>query len=268
MIRKPLLALALAALVVPAATAAPALSVDEIVAKHFAAQGGVEKLKKVQTWRMTGKMTMGPGMEAVVTMSRKRPARSRLEFSANGMTGIRVIDGQNSWQFMPFMGQAAPERLRGEELADAVEQADFDGPLMDWKEKGHALELVGTEPVEGADAHKLKLTRKGGKVEYFYLDAETYLTVKREAKRNVRGTEIEGDAWLSDYKEVAGMMVPFTTSQGMKGSERRQAMSFDKIEADVAIDGARFAIPGASTAAPVDSAKAAPAKAGAAKKGK
>jgi hypothetical protein len=268
MFRKPLLAIALAALVVPSASAARAATVDEIVAKHFEAQGGVEKLKKVQTWRMTGKMTMGAGMEAVVTMERKRPATSRLEFSAGGMTGVRVVNGANSWQLMPFMGQAAPEPLRGEELADAVEQADFDGPLMDWKAKGHTLELAGTEPVEGADAFKLKLTRKGGKVEYLYLDAETYLTVKREAKRFIRGSEVEGEAWLSDYKEVAGMMVPFTTSQGMKGSERRQAMSFDKIEADVAIDGARFAMPGASTAAPVDSAKAAPAKAGAAKKGK
>jgi len=260
MFRIPLLALALAALALPAATVARALTVDEIIAKHFEAQGGAEKLKKVKTWRMTGKMTMGAGQEVVLTMERKRPGKSRTEFAVNGMTGVRVADGQNSWQFMPFMGQPAPERLTGEDLAEAIEQADFDGPLMDWKAKGNTLELVGTEPVEGAPAHKLKLTRKGGKTEVYYLDAESFLCVKREAKRVVRGTEIDGEAWLSDYKEVAGIMMPFTMTQGMKGSERRQSMTFEKIEVDVPLDDARFVMPVAAASAPKDTAKASPPK--------
>lgn len=260
MFRRFLLALALAALALPAATASRAVTVDEIVAKHFEAQGGVEKLKKVQTWRMTGKMIMGGGNEVALTMEKKRPGKSRTEFAVNGMTGVRVADGANSWQFMPFMGQPAPEKLQGEELAEAIEQGDFDGPLMDWKAKGHTVELVGTEAVEGAPAHKLKLTRKGGKVEFYYLDAETYLCVKREAKRVVRGTEIEGEAWLSDYKEVAGMMVPFTMTQGMKGSDRKQSMTFDKVEADVPLDDSKFVMPVAATGAPKDTAKAAPPK--------
>ena len=260
MFRRLLLAFAIAALALPAANAAHAVTLDEIVAKHFEAQGGLEKLKKMQTCRMTGKMVMGGGAEVAITMERKRPGKSRTEFAVNGMTGVRVADGANSWQFMPFMGQPAPERLTGEELAEAIEQADFDGPLMDWKAKGHTLELVGTEPVEGAPAHKLKLTRKGGSVEYYYLDAETYLIVKREAKRIVRGTEIEGEAWMSDYKEVAGLLMPFTTTQGMKGSDRKQSMTFDKIEVDVPLDDARFVMPVAAAEAPKDSAKSAPPK--------
>lgn len=265
MLRRLLLALALAALALPAANAARAATVDEILTKHFEAQGGLEKLKKMQTCRMTGKMSMGNGAEVVITMERKRPGKSRTEFAVNGMTGVRVADGANSWQFMPFMGQPAPERLSGEDLEEAIEQADFDGPLMDWKAKGHALELVGTEPVDGAPAYKLKLTRKGDKVEFYYLDAESYLAVKREAKRVVRGTEIDGEAWLSDYKEVAGLMMPFTMTQGMKGSERRQAMTFEKIEVNVPLDDARFVMPVAA-AAPKDTSKAAPAKAAPAKK--
>jgi hypothetical protein len=92
------------------------------------------------------------------------------------------------------------------------------------------------------------------------------LIVKREAKRIVRGTEIDGEAWMSDYKEVAGMMMPFTTTQGMKGSERRQAMTFDKIEVNVPIDDAKFVMPVAAAGAPKDTAKAAPAKPAEAKK--
>ena len=238
-----LFALALAVLALPLAVPVRAQNVDEIVARHFEAQGGIDKLKKVQSWRMTGKMTLGQGMEAPFVMERKRPGKSRLEFSFSGMTGIRAFDGKTGWQLMPFMGSKDPEPFTAEDNQEAIEDADFDGPLMDWKTKGHTVELVGTEPVEGADAYKLKLTRKGGKVEYYYFDTETYLTVKQEAKRKMRGTEVEGESFLSDYKDVDGIMVPFTMSQGMKGGDHRQTMSFDKVEANVAIDDASFAMP-------------------------
>lgn len=258
MFRKPLLALALAAMLVPTAAVVRAQTVDEIIAKHFEAQGGVEKLKKVQSWRLTGKMGVGPGMEAPFTMEKKRPSFSRLEFTFSGMTGIQVFDGKGGWSVMPFMGKKDPEPMSDEDVKQAEDQADFDGPLMDWKAKGHTLELVGKESVEGADAYKLKLTKKNGQVEYYYLDTETYLTVKQEAKRNMRGTEVEGEAYMSDYKEVAGLMVPFSVTNGMKGSDRKQVMTFDKIEVDVPIDDARFVMPAATAAA--DSSKAAPAK--------
>lgn len=256
--RKLLPALALAALLAPAVTVVHAQTVDEIVARHFEAQGGVEKLKKVQSWRLTGKMSVGPGMEAPFTMEKKRPSFSRLEFTFSGMTGIQAFDGKGGWKVMPFMGKKDPEPMTDEEVKMAEDQADFDGPLMDWKAKGSTLELVGKESVEGADAYKLKLTKKDGKVEYYYLDTETCLIVKEEAKRKMQGAEVEGESYLSDYKDVGGIMVPFSITNGVKGSDRKQAMTFDKIEVDVPLDDTRFAMPAASAAA--DSAKAAPAK--------
>lgn len=256
MFRNPLLALALVAALAPAALAQ---TVDEILAKHFEAQGGVEKLKKVQTWRMTGKMTLGQGMEAPLTIEKKRPDRTRLEFSAAGMTGIQAYDGKGGWQVMPFMGQTTPGAMSPDETKRISEQADFDGPLMDWKAKGHKLELAGKEPVEGADAFKLRLTSKGGEVTNYYLDAESFLVVKTDGKRTMRGEEVEAESFMSDYKEVAGILVAFTRTSGIKGSEHRQSMTFDKIEANVPIDDARFTMP-AAAAAPPDSAKAAPPK--------
>lgn len=258
--------LALAALLASAAPAATAQSLDEIVAKHFEAQGGAERLKRVQTMRLTGTMLVGPGMEAPFTLEKKRPGKSRLEFSLGGMTGVRAFDGKGGWQLMPFMGQTQPEALSPDEAKDAEGQADFDGPLMDWKAKGHTLELAGREPVDGADAFKLQLTRKSGQAETYYLDAETFLIVKFTGKRVMRGTEVVGETLLGDYKEVGGLLLPFSRTSGVVGSDRRQAMAFDKIEIDVPIDDARFAMPAAAAAAaPADSAKAAKPKAAAGK---
>ena len=254
MYRKTILALALLALLAPVAHAQ---SVDDIMAKHYQALGGLEKLKKVQTMRLTGKMQMGPGMEAPLIIEKKRPGMQRVEFTFSGMTGIQAFDGKKGWAVMPFMGKKDPEPMSDDELKDMAGRADFDGALVDWKDKGHTLELVGKESVEGADAYKLKLTKKTGEIEYHYLDAESYLPIKEEGKTKVRGTEIEGESTLGDYKEVNGLMIPFSMTNGQKGSDHKQTMSFDKIEIDIPLEDSRFLMPAAAGS---DSAKAALAK--------
>src|SRR5262249_38673834 len=135
---------------------------------------------------------------------------------------------------------------------------DFDGPLMDYKAKGHTVELVGKEPVEGADAFKFKVTKKNGNIDYIYLDAETYLLVKTEGKVHRRGTEIEGETTFSDYKDVNGYMMPFSLEQGAKGLPMRQKMTFTKIEVNVPLDDARFAMPGGAAAAAAPAGAVAP----------
>jgi hypothetical protein len=152
---------------------------------------------------------------------------------------------------MPFMGKKDPEVGTDDDNKNAQDDADFDGTLVDWKSKGHTVELVGKESVEGADAYKLKVTKKNGKIEYHYLDAETYLLVKTQGTAKVRGTEMEVETTFSDYKDVEGLMQPFSVEQGAKGMPQKQKMTFTKIELNVPLDDARFAFPGA-----VDSTKA------------
>jgi hypothetical protein len=92
---------------------------------------------------------------------------------------------------MPFQGKKDPEALPAEQAKIMDEQADFDGQLVDYKEKGSTIELVGKEPVEGTDAYKLKLTTKGGEVRYYFLDAEYFLEIRTEASRTIRGTPMD-----------------------------------------------------------------------------
>jgi outer membrane lipoprotein-sorting protein len=252
MFRKTLSALALGLLLAPAVRAQ---TVDEVLAKYYEAQGGVEKLKALNSVRITGTLPVGPGMEAPFVMERKRPGKQRMEFTLQGMTGIQAFDGERAWSVMPFMGKKDPEAASEEDSRLQKEDADFDGPLFDWKQKGHTIELVGKEQVEGADAFKLKVTKKNGNVDFYYLDAETYLTVKQEGKRRRQGTEIEGETIFSDYKDVGGYMMPFVMEQGMKGAPQRQKLTFTKIELNVPLAEDRFAMP--AVAAVADTTKAA-----------
>lgn len=250
MFRKALLALAGVALLSPAS----AQTLDEIVAKNIEARGGLDKIKAVKTMRMTGKMTIGPGMEAPAVIEIKRPQMTRLEISFQGMTLVQAFDGKNGWAINPFQGNPNPEPMSPDDAKDAEEQADIDGSLVDWKAKGHTVVLVGKEKVEGTDAFKLQITLKNGDVRYTFIDADSWLEIKGEAKRNIRGTEMETEQTIGDYKEVGGLLMPHSMEGGPKGSPMRQKITIDKIELDVAIDDARFAMP-AKKDAPAPAAK-------------
>src|SRR6266571_4814263 len=128
----------IAALSLFASMASADPSVDEIIAKNVQARGGMDKLKAVNSMRLHGIMVM-----------QKRPKMTRTEFTIQGMTGMQVYDGKNAWMVMPFMGKKDPEMMPAEQAQMLDEQADMDGPLVDYKAKGNKVELLGKEQVEG-----------------------------------------------------------------------------------------------------------------------
>ena len=261
MIRRLTVAAAALALLAPLASAQ---TLDEVLAKHYTAMGGLDKIKAANSVRMTGVMAMGPGMEAPFVLEIKRPKSMRMEFTFQGMTGVQAYDGKQGWMVMPFMGKKDPEPVPPEQVKELEEQADMDGPLVDWKAKGNTVELLGKESVEGTDAYKLKVTRKSGDISTMYLDAENYLIIKSESKRTVRGAEVEGESIVGDYKPVEGIMFAFAMENGQKGSAQKQKLTFSKIEVNPTLDDSRYKMPAKpdSTGAKADStAKASGAKA-------
>jgi outer membrane lipoprotein-sorting protein len=245
MLRKYLLGLAfLGASVV----AANAQTVDELIAKNVQARGGLDKMKAVNTVRFSGKMGVGPGIEAPVTLELKRPSQMRMEFTFQGMVGVQAYDGTTGWQIEPFGGKKDPEPMSPEDLKQAQEQADMDGPLVDYKAKGHTVEFLGKDKLEGSDVFKLKVGLKNGDTQYIYLDADSYLEIKNESKRMVRGTEVEEESTVGDYKEVNGLLFPFSLQFGARGRPDKQNLTIEKVEINPAVDDVRFKMPSAKPA--------------------
>ena len=232
--------IATAAALLLAAAALSAQTADEIIAKYMAKIGGMPKIESVKTLKKTGKFTGGGGFEAKVVEENKRPDMVRQELVLQGMTGITAYDGKTGWKIEPWQGKKDVEPLGEQEMKAILEDADFDGPLIHAKEKGNTVELVGTEPVEGTDAFKLKVTLKNGDVQYFYMDNEDYVPIKIEKKRVIRGAERESETSLGDYKEVAGVYYPHSFEVGQKGSPNRSKIVYDKIEANVPLDDSLF----------------------------
>jgi hypothetical protein len=232
-----IIGLALFAIPVSAQTA------EEIIAKYIKTIGGAEKIEAIKTLRRTGKFTGGGGFEAIVIQENKRPQMARQEFSIQGMTGVTAYDGKTGWKIEPWGGKKDPEALGEEEMKGIQEDADFDGPLVNYQQKGNKVEFVGAEPVEGTDAFKLKVTLKNGDVRYYFMDTDYYVPIKIESKRIVRGAEREFETSLGDYKEIAGVYLPYSIESGLKGNPNKSQITFEKIEANVALDDSRFKQP-------------------------
>jgi outer membrane lipoprotein-sorting protein len=235
-----------------------AQTVDEIIAKSFAASGGVAKLKAIQSRRLTGDVEVG-GTQVGFIQIQKRPMKLRRDISIQGLTLVYAYDGQTGWQIVPFTGKKDPEVMPTDDLKIIQEEADLDGPLMDYKQKGNTVELVGKEKVEGTDAYHLKITLKNGDVRNLYLDADTFLAIKAASKITMRGSEVEFETAIGDYKEVDGIKFPFSIEQHAVGGQGPdQKITLTKIEMNVPIDDSLFKMPAVAPAA------AAPEKTGAA----
>ena len=226
------------------AGAAGAQTADEIIAKYVRALGGPEAISAVTTIRMAGKYRGGGGFEAEYVQVNKRPGKVREEWTFSGLTGVYAFDGQTGWKIEPWGGKKDPESLDEEESKSIAEDADFDGPLVDYRQKGHTVEYVGMDQVEGTETYKLKVKLKSGDVHYYFLDQETCMPIKIEIQRTVRGAEKYYEVWPGEYKRVAGWYVPFSMETNVKGSPDRGKTSMEKIEANVAYDDARFTKPG------------------------
>ncbi|MFN8355180.1 MAG: outer membrane lipoprotein-sorting protein [Spirosomataceae bacterium] len=228
-----------------AATAAVLLSagafaqtVDEIVDKHIAALGGLDKIKSVSTV-VTEQALSIQGMEIPVKSIIVVGKSLRTESSVMGNTMLTVIDGTTGWMVRPAMmgGTGEPEDMPADQIKQQAGQLDPFGALVGYKEKGNNIELVGKEKLDKADVYHLKITTKSGNVVDEYIDATTFMISKLKASANGQDSEI----LFSDYKAIDGVKFAHT----MEMASQMGALSFtvNKITLNGKVDDAIFKKP-------------------------
>jgi hypothetical protein len=219
-------------------------TVDGLVAKNVEAKGGAQALAAVTSLRLQGKMLVNNGrLELLYVQIKKRPGAVREETTLQGMTRVDAYDGTEGWKIAPFGGRKDPEKVSVDDAKSLVEDAEIDGPLVDWKTKGSTVEYLGTEDVDGTLAHKLKVTRKNGDVNYVYLDPEFFLEIRVITQRLENGAQVETETDLGDYEKINGVFFPFAIEGGPKGATDKQKIVFEKAEANVPVDDATFKFP-------------------------
>jgi hypothetical protein len=234
--------------------ATPAQTVDEVIAKNIQARGGLEKMKAVQSVRTSGKFSQG-SFRAGFLQENKRPGKVREEALIQGLVQIQAYDGKTGWQVSPFGGRKDAELMSQDDAKGLLLDADIDGPLVDYKEKGHKAELVGHDSVEGTDCFKIKLTLKNGDVRIYYLDADSYLEIKEENQTTIRGSVQFTENYYGDYEKVNGLYFAFAFEGGEKGNPVRTKYTVEKVEVNVALEDGLFLMPASKSAAAGPEAK-------------
>lgn len=218
-----------------------AQTADEIIKKSIDARGGLEKVKAVQSERITGQISFSQGIEGTLLLELERAHKMYSEITVEGQKVIRVYDGKSAgWTANPFAEHKDVQEMSADELKGMPDESDIDGPLVDYKAKGSQVELIGKEEADGKAVYRLKITSKNGEVRSYLIDASTFLTTKWEGIRKVGDQPLPWECALSDYREVQGLKFPFKIDQGSPGTEYRQTLTVEKVEIDPKIDESHF----------------------------
>lgn len=237
----------------PAAFAAdqpePHWTAEALAAKNAEAKGGLDALHAIHTLKLSGRLLLNDGQYQLDYVElKKRPDLVRAEASLQGLTAVQAWDGTQAWQIQPFQGRRDPEKMSSDDAKDLIEDADLDGPLVDYAAKHYRLDYLGTEDVDGTEAHKLQVTKPDGDVLYVYLDPDYFLEIRIVARHLVRGTPQETVSDFGDYEKVNGVYFPFEIVSGPKSAPQsaKQKIEYDQGEANVDLDDALFHFPAAA----------------------
>ncbi|HEY0749380.1 MAG TPA: hypothetical protein VGD63_21950 [Steroidobacteraceae bacterium] len=261
------------------ASAAATLSVDQIVAKHIAARGGLSAWHAVQTMSWTGKMDAGTGdstsksaqfaRESMTPKNRKqaatvdsdkaapqkqiqlpfvvdmkRPTLSRVEIQFAGKTAVQVYDGTNGWKLRPYLNRNDVEPFTADELKQSAGKWNMDGPLLDSSAKGTKVQFEAVEPVEGREAYRLKLTAADGGVSHIWIDAQSFLDVKVEGvPRRMDGKMRTVWVYQRDFRSEHGVMIPHLLETAVTGYPDTHKMVIEKVDVNPTFDGELFTKP-------------------------
>ena len=215
---------------------ASAITADELIARNIQASGGLDKLHAITTMHSEGKLRLGGGLDAKIETFAIAPDKSRFEFTLQGLTAVNAWDGQQGWAIQPFQGRRDPQKTSADDNKQMVEAADITGPLVDYKAKGNRVEYLGTEDIDGTDAHKLRVTRKNGDSQVIYFDPDQFLAIRVVDHRMIRGQEQVQTTDLGEYEKVNGVYFPFEQGQ----------IHIEKAEVNGKIDPQMFAFPTAA----------------------
>jgi len=236
-----------------AAPAAYCFTAAELAAKNVEAKGGLDKIDAIKSLRLSGTLRVnGDSVELALVTLVKRPHSIRSDATLQSLTLVQAYDGTQAWQINPFQGRKDAERMSPDDAKGFGEDAaDFDGVLVVYQKKGYTLDYLGTEDVDGTEAHKLRVTRPNGDVTYVYLDPDAFLEIRAVDRRFAHGVPNETITDYGDYEKVDGVYFALAREYWTKGSSNHNKIQYDKAQANIAADDAEFQFPaGHAPAAP------------------
>jgi hypothetical protein len=203
---------------------------DKIIDKTIETMGGKEKLMSVKSIKKMG-FGESQGVKYPINFYAIHNKSERTDYSFNGLTGYQIITVDSGFNFSPFGGMATPERMTDNDVKLSSDEFDLEGSLVNYKAKGHTIELMENEDIDGVDAIQLRQNLKNGKTIYYFIDPDTYYIIRTTAKGESNGQEFSSTANYYNFKKTKeGLVLPFTIDN----------ITYDNIEINIALDDKLF----------------------------
>ena len=214
---------------------------QSLVAKNLEARGGEAALAAIKSIRFQGRTIFPGGFEAKYEETRSRVgsgAAGRVDFTVQGLDLVQAYDGQNgAWRINPFQGRKDPEKMSADEARQMADGSLIEGPLLASRNDGSRVDYLGRGDFEGTNAYKLRVTQKDGDQFTYWLDPDTYLEIKVDETRKIRGAEQTSESELGDYEKVAGVYFPMSVDswgQGQENQRQRTVIASGEANPDIA----------------------------------
>jgi len=218
---------------------AQAQTVDQVIEKYTAAMGGMAAFNDIKTLKMTGTVSV-QGMDLPITILIINGRAVRSDVTVEGMSITNSYKDGKGWKINPLAGITTATEVTGAELAALKAQATLASSLMDYKARGHQVELQGQEDVEGIKCNKIKLTSKDdGKVTTYYISVADNVIIKSVTSQQMMGEDHDIETFYSNIKEFKGAKFALTRSQKIEG-QSFQDITFSQVEVNTAIDDKAF----------------------------
>jgi hypothetical protein len=190
---------------------------EKIIEKYIEMTGGRDNYAKYDSLKMTGTFSMpAMGITAPLTTYQKAPNLGYTLIESDAFGTIESgCDGEVQWEKTMMTGAKIKT---GEEKAVADRQGTFN-MMLRWKDFYTSAETVAKEEAEGSMCYKVVMTPMEGSPETSWFDEKTGLLVKQSMTMTTEMGEISMDAYPGDYREVEGLVIPFSAKQVLMGMQ-------------------------------------------------
>jgi len=218
------------------------LDADTLLERHINARGGLRAILNIKTLYQHGTVT---GRDGVVQIEgwRMRPDLLRIQFRTGEMTGCEGWDGARGWEHFPWKSPQ-PVYVDGMALDGLRRGAEFDGPLVRDRQKGHRIESLGECVAAGLPVYGLRVILRDGSTIDHYLHKDSYMVAMTEAVRPVHAKNpVMTVTQYTDYRLVSGVMFSHYWVETADGGKHHETFAWREIVANQPLDIGFFAIP-------------------------
>jgi hypothetical protein len=134
--------------------------------------------------------------------------------------------------------------MSADEARSLADASLLEGPLLASRHDGSRVEYLGREDFDGTLAYKLKVTQNDGDEFTYWLDPDTWLEIKVNETRRLRGAQQTTETELGDYEKVGGVYYPMSVESWPQGQpSQRQRTLIASSQANPSVDASYFEEP-------------------------